>query len=197
MKTETVALQRTDSVGSFIALVSSSVKDLVESANMLVRLRANDEDVLRKITEIAPEIPASFLANLVRVGEGSLHPSIMLNGCPAYRRLAALPFSSQESALKSGRVPVVIDAATGEALNVPLVDLSPAQVGQVFSQTGTRNKDEQQAFMRRKQIATAQSAQIAGITGAPYSIRGKAVFCNAGCVLTQQDLIRLLGEMAK
>jgi hypothetical protein len=169
----------------------------MESAAMTARLVAKEPDTLRKITEIAPEIPASFLANLVRVGEGSLHPSIMLNGCPAYRRLAALPFSSQEAALKSGRVPVVIDAATGEALNVPLVDLSPAQVGQVFSQTGTRNKDEQQAFMRRKQIATAQSAQIAGITGAPYSIRGKAVFCNAGCVLTQQDLIRLLGEMAK
>lgn len=186
-----------DSVENIISLVRRGMSSLMESAAMTARLVAKEPDTLRKITEIAPEIPASFLANLVRVGEGSLHPSIMLNGCPAYRRLAALPFSSQESALKSGRVPVVIDAATGEALNVPLVDLSPAQVGQVFSQTGTRNKDEQQAFMRRKQIATAQSAQIAGITGAPYSIRGKAVFCNAGCVLTQQDLIRLLGEMAK
>ena len=186
-----------DSVENIISLVRRGMSSLMESAAMTARLVAKEPDTLRKITEIAPEIPASFLANLVRVGEGSLHPSIMLNGCPAYRRLAALPFSSQEAALKSGRVPVVIDAATGEALNVPLVDLSPAQVGQVFSQTGTRNKDEQQAFMRRKQIATAQSAQIAGITGAPYSIRGKAVFCNAGCVLTQQDLIRLLGEMAK
>ena len=186
-----------DSVENIISLVRRGMSSLMESAAMTARLVAKEPDTLRRITEIAPEIPASFLANLVRVGEGSLHPSIMLNGCPAYRRLAALPFSSQEAALKSGRVPVVIDAATGEALNVPLVDLSPAQVGQVFSQTGTRNKDEQQAFMRRKQIATAQSAQIAGITGAPYSIRGKAVFCNAGCVLTQQDLIRLLGEMAK
>ena len=196
MKTA-LATQDDDSVENVISLVRRGLSSLMESAAMTARLVAKEPDTLRKITEIAPEIPASFLANLVRVGEGSLHPSIMLNGCPAYRRLAALPFSSQEAALKSGRVPVVIDAATGEALNVPLVDLSPAQVGQVFSQTGTRNKDEQQAFMRRKQIATAQSAQIAGITGAPYSIRGKAVFCNAGCVLTQQDLIRLLGEMAK
>jgi len=169
----------------------------MESAAMTARLVAKEPDTLRKITEIAPEIPASFLANLVRVGEGSLHPSIMLNGCPAYRRLASLPFSSQESALKSGRVPVVIDAATGEALNVPLVDLSPAQVGQVFSLTGTRNKEEQQGFLRRKQVATAQAKAVEAIAGAPYSIRGKAVFCNAGCVLTQQDLIRLLGEMAK
>lgn len=196
MKTA-LATQDDDSVENVISLVRRGMSSLMESAAMTARLVAKEPDTLRKITEIAPEIPASFLANLVRVGEGSLHPSIMLNGCPAYRRLAALPFSSQESALKSGRVPVVIDAATGEALNVPLVDLSPAQVGQVFSQTGTRNKDEQQAFMRRKQISAAQSAQIAGITGAPYSIRGKAVFCNAGCVLTQQDLIRLLGEMAK
>jgi hypothetical protein len=196
MKTA-LATQDDDSVENVISLVRRGMSSLMESAAMTARLVAKEPDTLRKITEIAPEIPASFLANLVRVGEGSLHPSIMLNGCPAYRRLAALPFSSQESALKSGRVPVVIDAVTGEALNVPLVDLSPAQVGQVFSQTGTRNKDEQQAFMRRKQISTAQSAQIAGITGAPYSIRGKAVFCNAGCVLTQQDLIRLLGEMAK
>jgi hypothetical protein len=196
MKTA-LATQDDDSVENVISLVRRGMSSLMESAAMTARLVAKEPDTLRKITEIAPEIPASFLANLVRVGEGSLHPSIMLNGCPAYRRLAALPFSSQEAALKSGRVPVVIDAATGEALNVPLVDLSPAQVGQVFSQTGTRNKDEQQAFMRRKQISAAQSAQIAGITGAPYSIRGKAVFCNAGCVLTQQDLIRLLGEMAK
>jgi hypothetical protein len=186
-----------DSVENIISLVRRGMSSLMESAAMTARLVAKEPDTLRKITEIAPEIPASFLANLVRVGEGSLHPSIMLNGCPAYRRLASLPFSSQESALKSGRVPVVIDAATGEALNVPLVDLSPAQVGQVFSLTGTRNKEEQQGFMRRKQVATAQAKAVEAIAGAPYSIRGKAVFCNAGCVLTQQDLIRLLGEMAK
>lgn len=186
-----------DSVENIISLVRRGMSSLMESAAMTARLVAKEPDTLRKITEIAPEIPASFLANLVRVGEGSLHPSIMLNGCPAYRRLASLPFSSQESALKSGRVPVVIDAATGEALNVPLVDLSPAQVGQVFSLTGTRNKEEQQGFLRRKQVATAQAKAVEAIAGAPYSIRGKAVFCNAGCVLTQQDLIRLLGEMAK
>ena len=186
-----------DSVENIISLVRRGMSSLMESAAMTARLVAKEPDTLRKITEIAPEIPASFLANLVRVGEGSLHPSIMLNGCPAYRRLASLPFSSQESALKSGRVPVVIDAATGEALNVPLVDLSPAQVGQVFSLTGTRNKEEQQGFLRRKQVATAQAKAVESIAGAPYSIRGKAVFCNAGCVLTQQDLIRLLGEMAK
>lgn len=186
-----------DSVENIISLVRRGMNSLMESAAMTARLVAKEPDTLRKITEIAPEIPASFLANLVRVGEGSLHPSIMLNGCPAYRRLASLPFSSQESALKSGRVPVVIDAATGEALNVPLVDLSPAQVGQVFSLTGTRNKEEQQGFLRRKQVATAQAKAVEAIAGAPYSIRGKAVFCNAGCVLTQQDLIRLLGEMAK
>lgn len=186
-----------DSVENIISLVRRGMSSLMESAAMTARLVAKEPDTLRKITEIAPEIPASFLANLVRVGEGSLHPSIMLNGCPAYRRLASLPFSSQENALKSGRVPVVIDAATGEALNVPLVDLSPAQVGQVFSLTGTRNKEEQQGFLRRKQVATAQAKAVEAIAGAPYSIRGKAVFCNAGCVLTQQDLIRLLGEMAK
>ena len=186
-----------DSVENIISLVRRGMSSLMESAAMTARLVAKEPDTLRKITEIAPEIPASFLANLVRVGEGSLHPSIMLNGCPAYRRLASLPFSSQESALKSGRVQVVIDAATGEALNVPLVDLSPAQVGQVFSLTGTRNKEEQQGFLRRKQVATAQAKAVEAIAGAPYSIRGKAVFCNAGCVLTQQDLIRLLGEMAK
>jgi hypothetical protein len=186
-----------DSVENIISLVRRGMSSLMESAAMTARLVAKEPDTLRKITEIAPEIPASFLANLVRVGEGSLHPSIMLNGCPAYRRLASLPFSSQESALKSGRIPVVIDAATGEALNVPLVDLSPAQVGQVFSLTGTRNKEEQQGFLRRKQVATAQAKAVEAIVGAPYSIRGKAVFCNAGCVLTQQDLIRLLGEMAK
>jgi hypothetical protein len=196
MKTA-LATQDDDSVENIISLVRRGMSSLMESAAMTARLVAKEPDTLRKITEIAPEIPASFLANLVRVGEGSLHPSIMLNGCPAYRRLASLPFSSQESALKSGRVPVVIDAATGEALNVPLVDLSPAQVGQVFSLTGTRNKEEQQGFLRRKQVATAQAKAVEGIAGAPYSIRGKAVFCNAGCVLTQQDLIRLLGEMAK
>lgn len=196
MKTA-IATHDGDSVENIISLVRRGMSSLMESAAMTARLVAKEPDTLRKITEIAPEIPASFLANLVRVGEGSLHPSIMLNGCPAYRRLASLPFSSQESALKSGRVPVVIDAATGEALNVPLVDLSPAQVGQVFSLTGTRNKEEQQGFLRRKQVATAQAKAVEAIAGAPYSIRGKAVFCNAGCVLTQQDLIRLLGEMAK
>lgn len=196
MKTA-IATHDGDSVENIISLVRRGMSSLMESAAMTARLVAKEPDTLRKITEIAPEIPASFLANLVRVGEGSLHPSIMLNGCPAYRRLASLPFSSQESALKSGRVPVVIDAATGEALNVPLVDLSPAQVGQVFSLTGTRNKEEQQGFLRRKQVATAQAKAVEAIAGAPYSIRGKAVFCSAGCVLTQQDLIRLLGEMAK
>ena len=164
---------------------------------MMARVYAQDPDAIRKAQEAAPHIPASLFAKLLKIGEGSMHPSLLLNGCVAYQRLATLPYHSQDQAIKAGRVPVVINAATGESLSVPLVELTPAQATQVISTTGVRTKQEQQSFLRSRQVDTSRAEATEKIVGPLYSIRGRNVEFNVGCTLSQQDLLRILSEMAK
>ena len=189
-----LAGQPEDSVPNFLGLIKGGIEAINRGASMLARLHAKTPDVIHEITEQAPQIPASFLAKLLKVGEKALHPDLLLNGCAAYQQLARLPFSSQEAALKTRSVQLVIDSETGDALNVPLVELTPAQARQVISETGLRTKDEQRGFIRKNQPFAKSTEKIVGPL---YVIRGKTVVCNVGCTLTQQDLLRLLQEMSK
>lgn len=180
-----------DSIESFIALVRNGIETLGTAAEMLCRLHADDPQCIDKIVQKAPQIPVSFLGKMLKVGEKSLHPSLLLNGCPAYHRLSQLPYSAQEQILKVGSVEVVIDANTGDTLRVPLVDLTPAQTTQAITPTGPRTKDDQRAFLKR---------QLRPVTKAtdedyPWIVKRDKVLVHRPCELNKKDLMRMLSEI--
>ena len=184
-----------DSVQAFLSLVNVGVEQITAAAKMLHRLVAADESTIAKVREQAPHIPIGFLEMLLRVGEGSLHAELMLNGCPAYRRLRTMPFSMQESALRHRTVDLVADPEKSDVLRVPMTELTLAQTNQVLDSSGVRDRDAQLAYLRRLRASKAVDEVTKDIRGTPYHVRKHEVVVVRPCVLTKADIIRLLGEM--
>lgn len=150
----TVQLQPGDSIENFIELVAKSGRFLIEAGGMLSRLVANDPQAVQKILDQEPTFPGGLITNLLRVGERSLHPDLLLNNCLAYRKLRCLPYSTQAQLLAAGSVEVVVNVETGDTLRVPLTELSGPQAAQVLARDGIRSRDDQRAWLKRRQVAT-------------------------------------------
>lgn len=187
---ETTDLQQTDSIDNFVSLIAQAGTRLQEAAAMLVRLTAKDPQTCAKIREINPSIPAGLLTNLLRVGERSLHADLLLNNCLAYQRIRSLPYSMQEEVLRARAIDLVIDAEKGDALRVPLTELNGEQVAQVFSKEGVRSKDDQRAYIRRKQAVPKVSS-----TDLPAWFVKKDQLHIPPHVFSRSQVLAWLGEM--
>ena len=194
MKTQLAPLN-SDSVESLISLLSDVASNMVAAGEMLARLHAADEDILQKIMDAEPGISGGFLRQLLRIGDGSLHPKILLNGCAAFQRLALLPYSTQEAAIKRKSVELVIDAESGDVLRVPLTDLTPAQVSQAIAPTGIRSRDDQRAYLKQR-AATARIAEsVKDVTGPAYQLRKGQLITLRPCIFTAHELTQILGQL--
>jgi hypothetical protein len=179
-----------DSIAAFLKLLAASSAQLHDAAAMLCRLQSEDENTIAQIIEAQPSCPAAFLAKLLRVGERSLHPDLLLNGCPAYLRLSSLPFSTQENILRAGSVDLVTNAESGDLVRAQLVDLTASQVSQVITPAGVRTRDQQRAYLKRRNVRGTEE-----IVGPIYKITRQGVTIFRPCEITRADLARILGEM--
>lgn len=184
-------LKKTDSIESLISLITGARESLLAAGEMLVRLLANDPMAIERAKKAAPSIPPSLFNSLLKVGERSLHPELLLNNCPAYRRLRNLSYTVQEATLKSRDVELVVDADSGDVLMVPVIELNNKQAVQVISQTGVRSRDDQRAHLRRSQTATHASNSD---TAAWFVKRDRLVITRE-CDLSKTQLLAALAEM--
>ena len=196
MKSNTqIQLLADDNVENFIGLINGAADSLLKAGQMLARLVANDPDIITQIKERAKNIPPSFLTKLLMVGEGSLHPALVMNGCAAYRQIAKLPYSQQERIIKANAVEVVVDAQSGDAIKVPVIELDPSQVKQVISEEGLRSRDAQQAYLRKQGFANAHKQAVKQVDTHPYKLTHNGVDVLRPCHLSKSDLLRLLTEI--
>ena len=187
------ALLPGDSVEAFRALLVDSVRSLGAAAAMFRRLYKDDDSVMAELSTGPGAVPVSFLTDLLRVAEKSLHPAIILNDCSAYRALDHKPYDIQASVINQG----VADVLTGEGerdfIRVDVVNLSDAQVKQVMSRSGLRTLDEQRAWLRAR--ATATRVLLPADAGLPYEVTRKGLAIFRPCTLSRAALLGLLQEM--
>jgi hypothetical protein len=181
-----------DSIGAFVSLVRKSCIDLQTAAEMLTRLVANDDTVVDRIVDEEPSIPRAFLTRLLRVGERSLCPELLLNNCWAYRQIAALPYQQQKQVLSKRAVDLVVGEAEGDVLRVPLTELTRQQLGQVFTKDGLRSRDEQRAWLRRRPTSRAS---IPAVPEQPYCVKKDRLIVNVPTEFTRKDLLRIMEQM--
>lgn len=190
--TATVELQPGDSIEAFVSLVKKSCADLQEAAEMLSRLTANDETVLDRIVDAEPSIPRAFLTRLLRVGERSLCPELLLNNCWAYRQIAGLPYQQQKQVLAKRAVDLVVGDGDGDVLRVPLTELTRQQLAQVFTKDGLRSRDDQRAWLRRRPTPRASAPTIAEPS---YCVKKDRLIVNHPTEFTRKDLLRIMEQM--
>lgn len=191
MTTETLpALQPGDSAGAVLNLLNDIGSKLHEAAEMLARLvQANGLEVINDIRDLNPGVPQSLLLNLLRVGEGCLHPQLVFASGAVYQRLRAMPYTVQEQVLAAGSLEVVIGE---ESVRIPLADCSPARLSQVFAGDCLRTPDQQRAWLRREALAS----QVADTEPAPFPwvFRRGRIVVTRDSELTRKDVLRMLEE---
>lgn len=194
MSTTTMSLQPNDSIENFLSLLKSISEHLLAAAQMLSRLAHHDPVIIDKIREQAPAVSPGFLSNLLRVGEGSLHPKLLMNSNAAYSRLRALPYTVQEQVLAVGAVDLAVNADSSASIRVPLTELAPDQIARVFCTSGVRSVDEQRALMKRRELTEAKPTTRA--EAFPWLVKKDKVTILRAVELTRKDLLRILEEMA-
>lgn len=185
-----VQLRSSDSVENLITLIGKAGEQLREAAGMLSRLVANDPATVAKIREQAPTIPAGLLTNLLRVGDRSLHPDLLLNNCLAYRKLRLLPYSTQEHLLAVGAVEMVVNAETGDTLRVPIIELTGQQTSQVLSSDGLRSRDDQRAWLKRRQMSAVCPAEPAA-----WFVKKDRLIITRACEMSKTQLLAAVAEL--
>jgi hypothetical protein len=183
-----------DTIPEFSKLIGNLSETLTEAGQMLFRMHQKDRDIFQKILAKIPGISANFLSNILRVGEGTLHPQLLLNRNPGYQALKALPFSIQADIIKEGAIELIVDSTSGDAIMVPVIELNPAQIAQVFNRDNLRSKEEQQAWLRRK-MKTKTS--LAKDDDYPYFVKNGRLIINRPCEFTTEQLAHALAEMQK
>jgi hypothetical protein len=159
---------------------------------MLARLVAADPAIVSKIREVEPTFPPGLITNLLRVGEQSLHPDLLLNNCRAFRKLRLLPYSTQERVLGAKVVDVVIDAETGDVLKVPLTDLNGSQVSQVLSREGVRSRDDQRAWIKQQQ---AQKFRPMKADQPAWFVKKDRLIVTRACEMSKAQMLAVVGEL--
>lgn len=191
MNAPTLELAQNDNIDTLIALLARVSERLREAAGMLARLAASDPDIVEKIRNLQPEIPRAFLVNLLRVGEGSLHPQLFMASGAAYNRLRALPRTVQDQVLREG----AIDVAMGDdAMRVPLAELKPEQISQAFGPSGLRSVDEQRAFVKRRTMS--DSRPVSRSEAFPWIVKKDRVTILRSVELTRKDVMHILEELS-
>lgn len=186
-----VILQPSDTIDNVRRLVRESGDSLLSAAQMLKRIVEADPTAVERITQGPDALPEGFVNSLLRIAEKSLHPKLLLNRCPAYQRIAGYAYSSQEEILKSGSIDVVTDAASGDIIKVDLVKLDGGRLRQVFSQAGVRSRDEQRAWLKRRQDTTPLEKMV----GPAYIIRKNMLVFMRPCEVSKVEILRLLEQM--
>lgn len=193
MESQQSKLQPNDSIESLLALITSASRNFQDAGTMLCRLLAVDADVVAKICAKAPSMSPGFLANLIRVGEKTLHPNLLLNNCPAYQKLRAIPYTAQARALASDHIDLVTDSESGSVLRVAITEMSPQQASQVFTRDGIRSRDDQRAWLKLKQVSKARPA---GAEPALWFVRKDKLLISRACELSRTQLLAILAEMS-
>jgi len=183
-----------EGIESFLGLINAGLASFEAAAEMLARLCKADPGFRARLHEAAPQLTEHFVAGLIRVGERTLHPALLMTDCPCYDRLHALPLCSQKQIIELGAVEVVTNAMTGDIVRVPLVELRGHQLAQAISPKGLRSRDEQRAYIRRRVRAVA--CDTSGVVGPGFAIkRDHIVSTREGAVMTKIEMLHALTQM--
>ncbi len=152
-----------DSIEALVAAFNRGMSAWTDdAAPMLARLCANDPETFAKVKARQPMLSDGFLTKMLKVGEGSLHPSLLVDTSMASYRLMSVPVTVQNAVLKTGTLDVVVNPETGDTLRMPLKNLTTEQAMQVISPTGVRTKDEQRAWLKQRSVAAKPTVHSTG-----------------------------------
>jgi hypothetical protein len=188
-------------------IVSVEKMEVVDARSIYQRIQQIAEDLLgvaRDYVEALDRSPGvrmeleklgvakELLRRLERVGRGSIAPALVFCAGMAAQRVMSLPLSEQEEILRQGVEVLSLDGL--DHRRIPLEELSPDQVRQVFSEEGVRSLSQQRTYLENEREAQRVVEPIQQVD-VVYKIRGKRVIFTRPCEMTARQLAMILAEV--
>jgi len=128
---------------------------------------------------------------LEKLGNGQLDVRLFEMRNRAAQRLSGFPVQEQTRAIECG-VPVLLVDRPQEHIMVPVLQLTPAQVQQVFAADHIRSEGEQRQYIEAEKLKAIQTQPV---KVEPYVISGNRLRVKANTSFTRQDLLEILVQM--
>lgn len=147
---------------------------------------------MKMMEEKCPQFTTRFLNKMLDVGRGALHEELLLANSRGEQALARLPYSWQEKYVNQPVELLLKKEEEWDTLLVPVADLTPDQVHQVFDGAGVRTLAQQRVYLESlwaRKTAPPKQANF------PYRIvRGKLEVMSP-VTFNRKELAKLLSEM--
>lgn len=184
----TLAINYRAEIQAINDLIVKGMEAWHEAGRHIARLVDEDPDAIQRLSEAAPMLTPGILRSLERIGRQELLPELLLKHGAGYSRLRELPLSYQRKYIKEP-IPVLIQTANGpDTLNVPVENLTPRQVRQVFTSDGIRDLSAQRAWL----ADNSPTVPAADAETLPFEVHGKTVVFTRPCKLSKADVAALL-----
>jgi len=206
MEIEGISKAERDVLSDILNDARLSAERLAKAATKWVGL--SEATRAKVIAQCNPSL-RDFWGRLSRVGEGLLHPQLVMIGGKAASCLGKLPLEDQERYLRE-RVPVVI--RRGRGFDVRLIDVAEMtedQRRQVFkvSDSGAvavRDEEAQKAYFSNRAaqliVERERSAVMTKIERAGWRVEGGKVWVKPDKVesgLTRRDVVTMLRDLGE
>lgn len=169
---------------------SAGIDGIVKAAEIYVAaidVNPKNADAFRD--EFADWIPDSAWSGFEAVGRKWMHPKLLMGGGGRYSaKIKRLPYSQQERIFSGERFDLL--TATGDKLKVDIRNCTPDQADQLFDGNHLRGLPEQKAYVEAHKATPVCPVTVA--EQMPYTVRSGKVYFRKDCVLTREELTRLV-----
>ena len=141
--------------------------------------------------ELCPEFSMEVLNHFELIGRKQLCPQLLVSEAPGVRALRRMPISDQQRYLKEPiDLLVVNDQDHTSHIKAMVYNFTTEQTMQVFAKTHIRDQAGQRTWVENRKAKLSPKKSL----DTDYVVRRQEVIINRPCVLTRNDLIRLLAE---
>lgn len=185
-------------VNEFVALIEKGIECWMKAGEMYVRMLSEDPEMPDKIVQEYPSITKSILRRFEQLGNGTLHPKLLMSNCIGARCLRAMPYSEQEEYFQEPLKYLVSTNDGTESLMIGYASVDAEQAKQLFARDHVRSLGEQRAYIEAKKTQQKIDQAILNLEQqekSPWVVKRKKLFINYACVLSKDELVAALAKM--
>lgn len=177
----------------FVQLVQSGITSWLEAGKLVAEEMDKDPSFADRLVEQVPGLSLETVMRFNSIGKGLVVPELMLQSdSPGARRLLQMPIEIQKK-YQSEPLAMLVPAEKGwQVLNVDVLNLTAAQVRQVFAGKRVRSEAAQRAWLEDESTKRRLSESE---VNSPYVIRGGKLHITENCTFTRRDLAQILSKM--
>jgi len=172
-----------------VNLVNNGVESWIKAGELISKVIDNNPKCMIKLS-LKTGLSQSLLNALLRMGNKTLYPHLMLKDSLGYSRLEKCSYEAQEKYFSHPVDLLVVSKDGYDTLKVLIENLTKNQIGQVFNNGEIRSLPAQRAYLESfKTFSDITEAKLI------YSIDGDSLIILRKTRFSKKQLIKIIDSM--